>query len=226
MTMNEHQWLKCVAPQQMLLFAGAKRGVNGRKLRLFECACCRRIWHLLADERSRHAVETAERYSDGQANEQDLGDAVTAARNIVSQTDSYSNYHAKSAAAAAATPDLRDLMLAGGIAAAKAIAFHRSLHTQYDGHVAQAEWDAQARLVRDIFGNPFRPVTINPAWRTSNVSALAQAIYADRAFDRLPILADALEDTGCDNADILNHCRQPGEHVRGCWVVDLVLGKE
>jgi hypothetical protein len=84
----------------------------------------------------------------------------------------------------------------------------------------------KSAFVRDIFGNPFRPVTFNPAWRTSNVTALAQAIYDDRAFDRLPILADALEDAGCDRVDILNHCRQPGEHVRGCWVVDLVLGKE
>jgi hypothetical protein len=74
--------------------------------------------------------------------------------------------------------------------------------------------------------NPFRPVTVDPAWQTSNVTALAQPIYDERAFDRLSILADALEDAGCDNADILNHCRQPGEHVRGCWVVDLVLGKE
>jgi hypothetical protein len=84
----------------------------------------------------------------------------------------------------------------------------------------------QIRLLRDIFGNPFRPVTLNPAWCTSNVTGLAQSIYVDRAFDRLPILADALEEAGCDNADILNHCRQPGEHVRGCWVVDLVLRKE
>ena len=91
---------------------------------------------------------------------------------------------------------------------------------------AKTEMAAQADLLRCIFGNPFRPVTLNPSWRTSNVVGLAQSIYADRAFDRLPILADALEDAGCDNADILNHCRQPGEHVRGCWVVDLVLGKE
>jgi hypothetical protein len=92
-------------------------------------------------------------------------------------------------------------------------------------HLMRArELKAQADIVRDILGNPFRPVTINPAWQTSNAVALAQSIYDDRAFDRLPILADALEDAGCDNADILNHCRQPGDHVRGCWVVDLVLG--
>ena len=97
---------------------------------------------------------------------------------------------------------------------------------EWGGPTWNAEQGSQADLLRDIFGNPFRPVTLNPAWRTGNVTALAQSIYDDRAFDRMPILADALEDAGCDNADILNHCRQPGEHVRGCWVVDLVLGKE
>jgi hypothetical protein len=91
----------------------------------------------------------------------------------------------------------------------------------------KAERSLQCRLLREIVGlRPSRRLTINPAWRTANVAALAQSIYDDRAFDRLPILADALEDAGCDNADILNHCRQPGEHVRGCWVVDLVLGRE
>ena len=79
--------------------------------------------------------------------------------------------------------------------------------------------------VLDIFGRQDAPVAAEPAWRTSNVTALAQAIYDDRAYDRLPILADALEDAGCTNAAVLNHCRLAGEHVRGCWVVDLLLGK-
>jgi hypothetical protein len=83
----------------------------------------------------------------------------------------------------------------------------------------------QPSLLRDIFGNPFRPVAPEPSWRTSTVVALAEGIYTDRAFDRLPILADALQDAGCDNADVLDHCRGSGPHVRGCWVVDLVLGK-
>ncbi|MBL8793030.1 MAG: hypothetical protein JNM56_03935 [Planctomycetia bacterium] len=84
----------------------------------------------------------------------------------------------------------------------------------------------QCNLIRDLFGNPFRPVSVHPAWLTSTVTSLAQGIYDERTFDCLPILADALEDAGCDNADILNHCRQPGEHVRGCWVLDLLLAKE
>jgi hypothetical protein len=88
-----------------------------------------------------------------------------------------------------------------------------------------AESAAQAQLLRCIFGNPFRPVAFDPEWRTSTVVQLARGIYDDRDFDRLPILADALQDAGCNNADVLNHCRQPGPHARGCWVVDLVLGK-
>jgi hypothetical protein len=80
--------------------------------------------------------------------------------------------------------------------------------------------------IRDIFGNPFRPVSINPDWLTSSVLALAEGIYADRAFDRMPVLADALQDAGCENADILNHCRGDGPHVRGCWIVDLLTGRE
>jgi hypothetical protein len=82
-----------------------------------------------------------------------------------------------------------------------------------------------AKRARCIFGNPFRPATLDPSWRTETVVALARGIYDDRAFDRLPILADALQDAGCDNDDVLNHCRDAYPHARGCWVVDLVLGK-
>jgi hypothetical protein len=81
-------------------------------------------------------------------------------------------------------------------------------------------------LLRHIVGNPFRPVTADPSWLTSIVVALAQAIYDERAFGRMPVLGDALEEAGCGDRDILDHCRQPGEHVRGCWVVDLILGKQ
>ena len=86
----------------------------------------------------------------------------------------------------------------------------------------------QSNLVRDILGNPFRPVWFDPswiAWNDGTVRKLAQVISDDRAFDRLPILADALEDAGCTDTDILGHCRNGGEHVRGCWVVDALLGK-
>jgi hypothetical protein len=93
----------------------------------------------------------------------------------------------------------------------------------------ESERPKQLHLFRDVFGNPFRPVTIQPAWLGWNegtVVKMAQAIYDERAFDRMPILADALEEAGCTNQDILSHCRSGGEHVRGCWVVDLLLGKK
>jgi hypothetical protein len=85
---------------------------------------------------------------------------------------------------------------------------------------------ATATLRRDIFGNPFRPAAFSPSWRTDTAVTLARIMYDSRDFSAMPILADALQDAGCDSDDILNHCRGDGTHVRGCWVVDLVLGKE
>jgi hypothetical protein len=82
-----------------------------------------------------------------------------------------------------------------------------------------------SRWLRDIFGNPFRPVTLDPGWLTPTVKALAQAIYEERTFTHLPVLADALEESGCNSQDILSHFRGLGEHTRGCWAVDLLLGK-
>jgi len=83
-----------------------------------------------------------------------------------------------------------------------------------------------AQLLREIVGNPFRPATLDPSWLTPTVTALAAQMYDSRDFSAMPILADALQDAGCTNDDILNHCRGDGPHVRGCWVVDLVVGKE
>jgi hypothetical protein len=92
--------------------------------------------------------------------------------------------------------------------------------------IIDADRAERCRLARDIFGNPFRAVTVAASSRSAPILTLAQAIYDNRDFDRLPELADALEQAGCANQEILDHCRQPGPHVRGCWVVDLVLGKQ
>jgi hypothetical protein len=86
-----------------------------------------------------------------------------------------------------------------------------------------AEQIAQCDLIREVVGYP---VSLDHSWLTFTVIALANGIYDQKAFDRMPILADALQDAGCDNEEILNHCRQPSEHVRGCWVVDLLLDKQ
>jgi hypothetical protein len=96
---------------------------------------------------------------------------------------------------------------------------------------AEAEEErAQAKLLRDIFGPlPFRPAALDSSlrkWNDGTVVRIAQGIYDERAFDRLPVLADALLDAGCDKEDMLAHCReQGGIHARGCWVLDLLLGK-
>ncbi len=107
-----------------------------------------------------------------------------------------------------------------------AVASHASMAAGHnDSSEGVAEGVQQVLLIRDIFGNPFRPVAFDPVWNTSTVVALAQGMYAERDFSAMPILADALQDAGCDNDDVLNHCRGPGPHVRGCWVVDAILSK-
>jgi hypothetical protein len=96
----------------------------------------------------------------------------------------------------------------------------------YTGPVYRAESAAHCDIIRDVFGNPFRPVVFSPAWRTDTAVSLARGMYESRDFGAMPILADALQDAGCDNDDMLGHCRDTKQiHVRGCWVVDLVLGK-
>lgn len=92
--------------------------------------------------------------------------------------------------------------------------------------IERDEQAAQAQLLRDLFGPPFRDVVFGPSWRTEAVVGLARGMYESRDFGPMPVLADALEDAGCAEADVLAHCRGDGPHVRGCWVVDLVLGKE
>jgi hypothetical protein len=121
-----------------------------------------------------------------------------------------------------------------GSIAAEAEAERAKEKVQQEGAAPAGAWVQQLALlsacVRDIFGNPFRRSPPLPpsvlAWNDASIRRIAEGIYDERAFDRLPILADALEEAGCTNTDILNHLRGPGPHVRGCWVVDLLLGKE
>jgi hypothetical protein len=91
---------------------------------------------------------------------------------------------------------------------------------------ATEEWVTQANSVREVFGNPYCPVSVDRSWLTPTVASLTESIYQEESFDRLRMLADGLEEAGCTNTEILNHCRSPGPHVRGCWVIDLLLGKE
>jgi hypothetical protein len=238
--MDEAEWLACTDPKPMLEFLRGK--VSDRKLRLFAVACCRRIWPLLTDERSRRGVEVAERYVDGLASEEEgaiaskeAGAAAAAACKIVSGTVSGGGVYAYpdhdigwfAASEVAKVSDYGRFRTADVVAASAAEG------TACASGTADAEAAIQVAFLHDIFGNPFRPITLDPAWRTPTVTALAQAAYEERHLpagtlvpDRLAVLADALEDAGCDNTDILSHLRGPGPHVRGCWVIDLLLGKE
>jgi hypothetical protein len=215
--MTEQAWLESANPNLMLDFLRGK--VSDRKLRLFACACIRSywVWARLQYESSRLAVEMAERFVDGEATSDDLDAAWVAAR-VPTMSAGFVDLSYACAADGAATWTAN--RSCDWNVAIKVLEYIRWWHD------APLDGSTPDRILRDIFGNPFRPVSLDPSWRTSTVVKLAEAIYQDRTFDRLPILGDALEDAGCTNADILTHCRQPGEHVRGCWCLDLVLDKE
>jgi hypothetical protein len=216
---NETEWLACGDPGPMLGFLWGK--ASERKRRLFECACCRRVWRELVDESSRKAVTVAERFADGLATADELESASLEADAAWEVDEEQFRQDGRLPIGAAAYNAALDMGWWGG-----APAFQPpSEIIQEAATDPLTERVAQSVLVRDIFGNPFRPVAADPRWLTSTVRGLANAIYAERTFDRLPILADALEDAGCDQPDVLAHCRGDGPHVRGCWVVDLVLGK-
>jgi hypothetical protein len=218
--MTEDEWADWSGDPDFLLDP-VRNTVSGRKLRLFACACCLRIWHMLTDERSRKAVKVGELFADGKVDERELAAAKVAANSA----------HFEAATPAIFSPAAHAAACAFYTATAPPILTFAAANRAASslGLEKEAEQKEQASLFRDILGNPFRPVFADTswlAWNDDTIPKLAQAIYDDRAFDRLPILADALEDAGCDNADILAHCRGPGPHVRGCWVVDLLLGKE
>lgn len=236
--MTESEWIAASDPYDILISFPAKW--DQRKLWLFGCACLRRVWHLLKDQRSRCCVELAERFVDGQASEQEVGetwDRFLAAADTETLEDfpGFDSYEAIRNLVCFVDPTA-SLQIASEVAegvggfAAQAVpvappATWSDARTQSNQRARRAERNVQVKLLRDIFGNPFRPTTIDSAWVTSSVVELTRVIYEDRAFARMLELADALENEGCTNADILAHCRQLGGHVRGCWVVDLILGK-
>jgi hypothetical protein len=235
--MTEEEWLACDDPKPML--ALLVRRTNKRKLRWFDIACCRRLEELLGEEEIRKVLAAAERYADGLIRDSTARTWYQRARRARyalppapgwprAFSPKESAYHAV-ALSVVPEPYLGFLSVCREVAQVFA--------DQTGNPRASPAWIAAVRraeqelvpLLRDIAGNPFRPVAIDPAWLAwhgGTVGKLAQAIYNERALERLPILADALEEAGCTNADNLDHCRQPGEHVPGCWVVDALLGKK
>jgi hypothetical protein len=223
---TEAEWLTCSDPQPMLDFLRGK--ASNRKLWLFACGCCRRHPPLLADARCRAALEVGERYADGEASPDELAEASEEAfcRRADLSGAGVSEAIAIAAAFAVVDPAQRDPNL-GVMTVVEAVQLSSSdlINAAGHGHSAEAERAGQCCVLRDVLGNPFRPVAVDPAWLTPRVVTLAEAIYQQRAFDQLLILADALEEAGCIDAAILDHLREPGPHTRGCWPLDAILGK-
>jgi hypothetical protein len=191
-----------------------------RKQRLFAVACCRRHARLLT-EKAAKAVDAAESYADDLIKFQQM----ILCHEAVEVDGLEGHYHDLAKAAKAASfggaNDADAWRTAGWVAEAFGTV------TNYVLVPSETELAAQVALVRDIFGNPFRPVAFSPAWRTDTAVAIARQMYDSRDFGAMPILADALQDARCEDEHILSHCRDANAtHVRGCWVVDLVLGKE
>lgn len=199
--MTEAEWLASTDPRQMLAFLKGK--VSDRKLRLFACACTRRVWEPVwktgRHESDRATVEAVEQLFDGTADSSKLA-TIRAAASLEVELLACENAFG---AAWWATEELPDAMPDW-----------------------REEMAPQAELLRDILGNLFHPVGIERSWLTAAVVGLAEAIYSDWAFERLRMLADALEEAGCNDEAILSHCRGSGPHVGGCWVTDLILGRQ
>jgi hypothetical protein len=212
-------WLTAESPGSLLYNAKQMKVLTSRKSLLFSCGCYRLIWDRISLAAIREAVEMVEERAD---------------RKVTWEDVSRLRYRYPRDNPARATVNWYLSLSISSLLTAKVIPTHVAwqarvaLDPQHNEHRAKWEhYKPQADLVREIIGNPYRPVTFDKAWRTAAVTSIAQASYESRDFSAMPILADALQDTGCDSEDVLSHCRDAGRiHVRGCWVVDLVLGKK
>jgi hypothetical protein len=226
--MTEPEWLACCEPGPMLEFLVGH--ATERQLRLFACGCVRVLGHLLPDEKARRAFFVAERYADGLADPVDLARAQAeahAARHQLLDSKSRDAYDWRVLSMMHLVHEA--LIQATGPGDAWTVA--RSTSRALLGGQGDLAWSrraggAQCNLLRDLFGNPYRRPAITRRWLRGPGRAavgVARSIYDERSFDELAILADALEDAGCPHEALVRHCREPGDHGRGCWVVDALL---
>ena len=208
--MTEEQWLACDDFVPLLRAAGPR--LTGRKLRL--CVCGDKRHSGLPYPWLLPAIELAERVADDLATDRERAEGAAAVLEWEPQEEQEREEQERAA---------RILLADAGFFARLPTAFQ---YRPYQPDNVGTPEPGLCDRFRDVFGNPFRPVTFDPSWLTSDVAALARGMYETCDFSPMPILADALQDAGCDSEDVLGHCRGPGPHVRGCWVVDLVLGKE
>jgi hypothetical protein len=251
MPMTEAEWLACAEPGNLLPFLRRKLGprATDRKLLLFACACWRPVAHLLADPRPRAAVEAVEQFLEERGSIRQVNAALVGAEAAAGQAAADSIAYASRAATFAAVAAGRGTPYRYGAYDAACDTFNAVAHAAaYAAYEAAnrasaawgtAEWDGhrgQCGLLRDIFGSPFRPAPSLPsavlAWNDGTVRRLAQAAYDERQLPagtldagRLGVLADALLDAACEDEEMVRHLRQPGPHLRGCWAVDVILGR-
>ena len=217
--MTEAEWLVCDNPE--VIFELLKRNASSRQARLFAAECFWRLLRVLPDPRQRRAIEVLEEWAEETATQSVRTEAARNAR--------FACFEFPSQIGAEDHQAIDDPHFVGLMLYRELVSSSPGVHALTatsglaDGATEQVR---QSELLRDIFGNPFRPVSFSPEWRTSTAVTLASQMYESREFSAMPILADALQDAGCDNTDILEHCRGACPHVRGCWVVDLVLGKQ
>ena len=204
--MNEKEWLRMLNPAALLRYYRDRTELaNDRKLRLLVAASWVRDTERYQDGLGQRLAEIQLRVADTQSDCSELAEAIVPY--MPREEESYD----------LTTPTDASVEFASN-------PWGTAWTAAYDA-VRPADAKRFSQTVRDIFGNPFRAVAFDPKWRTEAAVGLALRMYDDRDFAAMPILADALEEAGCEDADILAHCREPGVHVRGCWVVDLVLGK-
>jgi hypothetical protein len=231
--MDEAAWECCDEPEKMLHFVQGRGKLSERKARLFAVACCRLLLPLLGDERSRHALDVTERVADNLALKHeelyDAFNAATAASNVADNGGGWAGSAAAFAVKVAADHVLRLDSLSEFVAEAVGC----RLGEAWDPTSWRAACQIQCSLLRDLLGPlSFRSLPSVPAsvlsWNDGCVVKLATAIYEGRECTQewMGVLADALEDAGMTDQEVLRHCRQEGAvHVRGCWVTDLLLGK-
>jgi hypothetical protein len=228
---TEAEWLEAQSPENLLLWLGAKRRRRRsmRKNGLFVVACAERVMPFMTRDVLVRGVELSARMAEGTADEAEcdafLDEFRVACTPGVPGPQEVARvipHHSVYVTLPHRTGQSSEKQAV--IAARSCVGVY---HAANDGPRAVQEASAQAALLREVVGNPFRPVAFSPEWRTDIAVVLAQQMYESREFSAMPILADALQDAGCDSPEVLDHCRDAGRvHVRGCWVVDLVLGKE
>jgi hypothetical protein len=233
--MTEEEWLTSDDPVPLATYLRERGG--RRKRCLLAAACCRRIWHLIRRQQLRDALELSERWADREVTEEAFG-PFRDMRLLggVDATEASVNNVCSWIRTAWSTPEQRfslDLVhcVSNAVLAVGFDVAYRGGDAAWGEPRQRAmaqERRAQADLIRDVFGNPFRPACVEPEWLTFReglVRTMARGIYEERKFEEMPILADALEDAGCTDEAILRHLRAPGFHARGCWCLDLLLNR-